>query len=327
MSKGCYSCPSSIGAPSRGESFSEPTIGVGVGVAPIIPIMLTSSLMYFFWLRKIPLTCHDDKGKAVDVVGNVFVELGEVTLAVDRRFFNYHPLILENGNYPYWNAIIKAYTKSIDKRAWHFVLIGWQASTSDSDVGQVPKLEVEWTTEEERVVEYANTLKKKKNVLCALWSDENTSNNSESNKDQVNNYAVFASSVVSDSETNDDFDKVCELNAQLSQENAQLKEENRKLIKQVEAKESLLTEELDNLVNTKKELVETKLLLKKFKVGSNKLDEILSFGRMDLVRGGLQFVNKGKVVIEGLAVFVKASKQTEIGECLTKAIVINTDKK
>ncbi|KAH1091425.1 hypothetical protein J1N35_018682 [Gossypium stocksii] len=79
------------------------------------------------------------------------------------------------------------------------------------------------------------------------------------------------------------------------------REENKKQIKQVEAKESLLTEELNNLVNTKKELVEMKLILEKFNVGSIKLDEFLYFGKRELGRGGQCFLNKGKVV------FVKAS--------------------
>ncbi|MBA0592174.1 hypothetical protein Gorai_009161, partial [Gossypium raimondii] len=52
----------------------------------------------------------------------------------------------------------------------------------------------------------ANTLKKKKKVLCASLSDEDTSRNSESNEEQVNNIVSFTLSVMSGSEVETDND-------------------------------------------------------------------------------------------------------------------------
>ncbi|MBA0862107.1 hypothetical protein Goshw_004457 [Gossypium schwendimanii] len=55
----------------------------------------------------------------------------------------------------------------------------------------------------------ANTLKKKKKVLCASLSDEDTSRNSESNEEQVNNIVAFTLSVMSgfEVETDNDSDR------------------------------------------------------------------------------------------------------------------------
>ncbi|MBA0779491.1 hypothetical protein Gotri_003741, partial [Gossypium trilobum] len=62
-------------------------------------------------------------------------------------------------------------------------------------------------TPENKNKECANTLKKKKKVLRASWSDEDTLSNSESDEEQVNNFVAFISSVLSsfEVETDDDF--------------------------------------------------------------------------------------------------------------------------
>ncbi|KAH1121957.1 hypothetical protein J1N35_005117 [Gossypium stocksii] len=111
-----------------------------------------------------------------------------------------------------------------------------------------------------------------------------------------------------------------------AQEDAKFREENRKLIRQIEAREVLLTKELDTLVNTKK-LVETKLLLEKFNTGNNKLDKIFYLGRTDPRKSGPIFINNGKDIMESSTMFMKASKQNEIGECSPKVMVIKIDKK
>lgn len=59
------------------------------------------------------------------------------------------------------------------------------------------------------------------------------------------------------------------------------------LVKQVEAKEFLLVEELESLVKVKKELTNTKLLLEKFNTSNNQHDEILVVRKRDLERGGI----------------------------------------
>lgn len=60
--------------------------------------------------------------------------------------------MLQNDNYPYWKTRMKDYNiKSIDKSAWCSILTGRQAPTIDFDAIKVPKVEVEWTTEEDRV--------------------------------------------------------------------------------------------------------------------------------------------------------------------------------
>ncbi|KAK5842499.1 hypothetical protein PVK06_004865 [Gossypium arboreum] len=95
-------------------------------------------------------------------------------------------------------------------------------------------------------------LRRKTRVYVLREGDENTSSNSNFDKDQVNNFVIFTLSVVSgfEAEIDNDFDEgsdrefmntyktmlskwkqVCELNNYLPQENAQKKEENKKLIK------------------------------------------------------------------------------------------------
>ncbi|KAK5802179.1 hypothetical protein PVK06_029763 [Gossypium arboreum] len=59
--------------------------------------------------------------------------------------------MLESDNYPYWKERMKAYIKSINEKAWRFVLTTWQAPTIDTDARKVPKFEIQWTIEEERV--------------------------------------------------------------------------------------------------------------------------------------------------------------------------------
>ncbi|KAK5847007.1 hypothetical protein PVK06_003308 [Gossypium arboreum] len=58
----------------------------------------------------------------------------------------------------------------------------------------------------------------------------------------------------------------------LEQENGHLKKENTILVKQIKAKELLLTKEMYNLVKIQKELVATKLMLGKFNSNNSKLD-------------------------------------------------------
>ncbi|KAH1115627.1 hypothetical protein J1N35_009005, partial [Gossypium stocksii] len=79
----------------------------------------------------------------------------------------------------------------------------------------------------------------------------------------------------------------------------------------VEAKESLIAEELANFVKVKKELVGIKLMLEKFNTRSNKLNEILTARKKEPIKGGLGFVDKGKAVMESPIVFVKASSLKE----------------
>ncbi|MBA0638548.1 hypothetical protein Godav_029126 [Gossypium davidsonii] len=147
----------------------------------------------------------------------------------------------------------------------------------------------------------ANNLKKKKKSSCAKWSDEDSSSNFETDVDQVNNYVTFTSSVISSSkvEIDDDPDG--------DDEEEFLKTYKTMLGKWEQAKEELLTKELDNLINTKKELVETNLMLEKFNTGSNKLNEIHVTGRRDSGRSGLGFFNKGKELMKSPTMFVKES--------------------
>ncbi|MBA0721360.1 hypothetical protein Golax_008909, partial [Gossypium laxum] len=130
-------------------------------------------------------------------------------------------------------------------------------------------------------VEYANTLKKKKRVLCASWSDEGISSNSNFDEDQVNNFIAFTSSVLFGSKGDTDN------NSNEGSDREILSTYKIMLSKFEQASmESLLIEELENLINTK-ELAETKLVLENFNVGSSKLDEILSFNNREPRSGGL----------------------------------------
>ncbi|KAH1115630.1 hypothetical protein J1N35_009008 [Gossypium stocksii] len=109
-------------------------------------------------------------------------------------------------------------------------------------------------------------------------------------------------------------------------ENNQLKDENAKLVKQVEAKESLIAEELDNFVKVKKELGGIKLMLEKFNTRSSKPNEILVARKEEPIKGGLGFVDKGKAVMGSPIVFVKASGLKEVSE-RPKPIVFKLSKK
>ncbi|KAH1092189.1 hypothetical protein J1N35_019446 [Gossypium stocksii] len=66
------------------------------------------------------------------------------------------------------------------------------------------------------------------------------------------------------------------------------------LLKQVEAKETLLAEEHNKLAKVKKELIENKLMREKFNSNNNKLDEILEARRRDPSKEGLGYGEMGK---------------------------------
>ncbi|MBA0650094.1 hypothetical protein Goklo_017572, partial [Gossypium klotzschianum] len=51
-----------------------------------------------------------------------------------------YPPMLENDNYTYWKARMKAYTNPINEKAWRSVLTVYQAPTIDLDVGKASKL-------------------------------------------------------------------------------------------------------------------------------------------------------------------------------------------
>ncbi|MBA0879998.1 hypothetical protein Goshw_004823 [Gossypium schwendimanii] len=130
---------------------------------------------------------------------------------------------------------------------------------------------------------------------------EDSSSNFETDVDQVNNYVAFTSSVISSSkvEIDDDPDG--------DDEEEFLKTYKTMLGNWEQAKEELLTKELDNLINTKKELAETKLMLEKFNKGSNKLNQIHVAGRRDPRKSGLGFFNKRKEVMKSPTMFEKES--------------------
>lgn len=112
-----------------------------------------------------------------------------------------------------------------------------------------------------------------------------------------------------------------------SRESATRGRKQKKLTKQVEAKEALLTKELDNLVNKKKELVETKLMLGKFNTGNNKLDEIIVTSRRDPEKNGLWFIDTRKTIKKSPTMSTKGSTQGKTRERSTKVIMIKINKK
>lgn len=72
-------------------------------------------------------------------------------IASNGRIVNYCAIILESDNYPYWREIMNTYIISINERAWCSVPTGWQPSMVEFESGKVPKFELKWTIEEERV--------------------------------------------------------------------------------------------------------------------------------------------------------------------------------
>ncbi|KAG8481741.1 hypothetical protein CXB51_026619 [Gossypium anomalum] len=148
-----------------------------------------------------------------------------------------HPSILDNGNYPYWKARMKVY-KSVDEKDF---ALGEEYSNSKLVRKVLRSLSEKFFTKVTTIEEarYPNILKideligslqtfelnrddcknvkpkgersialqKKKKVLFASWSDDDTSSNSEFDEEQVNNFAAFTLSVRSgfEFETDDDF--------------------------------------------------------------------------------------------------------------------------
>ncbi|MBA0826304.1 hypothetical protein Goarm_011169 [Gossypium armourianum] len=256
-------------------------------------------------------------------------------------------------------AKMKACIKSIDERVWCLVLTGWQAFTVNFEVRNIPKPKFEWTTKEERVVNVKskalyvvfcgmNTLEFKRDFKCTVAKEDsknigkfyaNLCDLSNQAFDLGKEYSnlklvrkVLRSLLESFSievttikdakdleikkKTNDDPNEETEEEFLRTYKNMLGKLEH------IKAKESLLTKELDNLVNKMKDLAETKLMLKKFNIGSNKLDEILAASRRDIGRSGLGFVDKGKAVMKSPTVFVKGSIHAESEECSSKAAMI-----
>ncbi|CAM8987909.1 unnamed protein product [Rhodiola kirilowii] len=62
------------------------------------------------------------------------------------------PVLLEEPNYGYWKARMKAFIKNVDEKAWRSVLTGWTPPLLATDDGKVvPKPETEWSELEERL--------------------------------------------------------------------------------------------------------------------------------------------------------------------------------
>ncbi|CAM8993219.1 unnamed protein product [Rhodiola kirilowii] len=62
------------------------------------------------------------------------------------------PVLLEEHNYGYWKARMKAFIKNVDEKARRSVPTGWNPPLLATDEGRVVhKLETEWTEQEERL--------------------------------------------------------------------------------------------------------------------------------------------------------------------------------
>ena len=65
------------------------------------------------------------------------------------------PPLLDGSNYSYWKARMKAFIKALDERAWRSVLSGWTPpTTTDTEGKTIPKPELEWTSEEDKLASY-----------------------------------------------------------------------------------------------------------------------------------------------------------------------------
>ena len=73
------------------------------------------------------------------------------------------PPLLDESNYAYWKARMKAFIKSMDEKAWRAILTGWDHPMKNDDNGEsVKKSEVEWTAVEDRL---ANSNSKALNAI------------------------------------------------------------------------------------------------------------------------------------------------------------------
>ena len=65
------------------------------------------------------------------------------------------PPLLDESNYSYWKARMRAFIKTINERAWRSILIGWTHPTTTDNSGNVTlKLEEKWSTDEDRLANY-----------------------------------------------------------------------------------------------------------------------------------------------------------------------------
>ena len=65
------------------------------------------------------------------------------------------PLLLDDTNYSYRKARMKAFIKSVDEKAWRAILTSWSHLMKDNEKGEsVKEAEVEWTVEEDCLANY-----------------------------------------------------------------------------------------------------------------------------------------------------------------------------
>ncbi|KAI3458659.1 hypothetical protein Pfo_015322 [Paulownia fortunei] len=65
------------------------------------------------------------------------------------------PPLLERTNYSYWKAKMRAFIKSINKRAWRVVVTGWEHPVIiNEQKEEVLKPEDQWNTEQEKIANY-----------------------------------------------------------------------------------------------------------------------------------------------------------------------------
>ncbi|XP_024026995.1 uncharacterized protein LOC112093201 [Morus notabilis] len=65
------------------------------------------------------------------------------------------PPLLDESNYSYWKARMRAFIKAIDERAWRLILTEWTHPTTTDNSGNVTlKLEETWLTDEDRLANY-----------------------------------------------------------------------------------------------------------------------------------------------------------------------------
>lgn len=62
--------------------------------------------------------------------------------------------MLEGSNYAYWKASMRAFIKSIGKRAWRTIFISWEPPFSIVKDVSSPKLEITCTTKKNKAANY-----------------------------------------------------------------------------------------------------------------------------------------------------------------------------
>ena len=82
----------------------------------------------------------------------------------------HRPPLLDDTNYSYWKARMRAFLKSIDEKVWHSVIYGWSEPTITIDGVNIPKPLDKWDTTDYQNSSWNSTALK--TLFCSVTPEE-----------------------------------------------------------------------------------------------------------------------------------------------------------